>query len=72
MGRSVTLIDSGREAAAGCLKVLKQHDLLCSPEQEAEYRFYVSDEPQQFYQVADLFLGQSVQGRVERIDIEKY
>ena len=72
MGRHVTLVDAGREAAAGCLEALREKDLLCSPEQEAEYQFFVSDDPQQFHQVADLFLGQSVQGQVERIDIYKY
>ena len=72
MGRHVTLVDAGREAAAGCLEALREKDLLCSPEQEAEYQFFVSDDPQQFHQVADLFLGQSVQGKVERIDIYKY
>lgn len=72
MGRNVTLIDSGREAAAGCLEILKQKDLLCSPEQEPEYQYFVSDETESFYQVAELFLGQSVQGKVERVDIEKY
>ena len=72
MGRNVTLIDAGREAAAGCFEVLSANGLLCTPEREPEYRFYVSDEPQQFYHVADLFLGHSVKGKVERIDIEKY
>ena len=72
MGRGVTLIDAGREAAAGCLAVLQKNDLLCAPDQKPEYRYLVSDETESFFQVAELFLGRSVQGKVERVDIEKY
>ncbi len=72
MGDGVTLVDAGREAAIGCLDALREKKLLCSPEQKPEHRFFVSDETQSFHRVADLFLGQSIQGRVERIDIEKY
>lgn len=72
MGRHVTLIDSGKEAALGCLEVLKAKDLLCSAEYEPEHQYFVSDDTQSFYHVAELFLGQSVRGKVERIDIENY
>ena len=72
MGRNVTLIDAGREAAAGCREILTQNGLLCSPEQEPEYTYYVSDSTEGFMNVAELFLGRSLKGKVERIDIEKY
>lgn len=72
MGQGVTLINSGREAAADCLERLRQNDLLCSGESRAEYQYYVSDDTDIFHHVAELFLGQSVQGKVERIDIERY
>ena len=72
MGRGVTLINSGREAAAGCLEILKENDLLCGADSRAEYQYYVSDDTDSFFHVAELFLGQSVQGKVERIDIERY
>ena len=72
MGRHVQLIDAGREAALGCLEVLKAADLLCDAEQESEHQYFVSDDTQSFYHVAELFLGQSVRGKVERIDIENY
>lgn len=72
MGKGVTLIDSGKEAALGCLEVLKQQDLLCSSDNEPEQQYFVSDATESFYNVAELFLGRSVIGKVERIDIEKY
>lgn len=72
MGRNVKLIDSGREAAIGCREILMQNDLLCSQEQEPNYAYYVSDSTQSFMNVAELFLGHSLSGKVERIDIEKY
>lgn len=72
MGRHVTLIDAGREAAANCREVLVQNDLLCSPDQEPDYTYCVSDSTQSFMDVAELFLGRSLKGKVERIDIEKY
>ncbi len=72
MGRNVTLIDSGREAAIGCREMLRANGLLNAADATAEYHYYVSDFDEGFRQIAGLLLGQNLNGQVERIDIEKY
>ena len=72
MGHGVTLIDSGREAAVSCRETLRRDGLLNDENAEPEYRYCVSDFVEGFRQVADLLLGQNLNGQVERIDIEKY
>ena len=72
MGRGVTLIDSGREAARALARVLRDNGLLCAPGHRREVRYYVTDTPENFLNVAELFLGHSVEGRTQRIDIENY
>lgn len=72
MGEDVVLVDSGREAAIGCKNALQQLNLLRADSDTPEYQYYVSDTTDCFYNVAELFLGQSLHGSVERIDIERY
>lgn len=72
MGHGVTLIDSGREAAVSCRETLRRDGLLNDENAEPEYRYCVSDFVEGFRQVADLLLGQNLNGQVERIDIEEY
>ena len=72
MGRGVTLIDSGREAALALAQVLKERDLLCEEGHRRQASYFVTDTPENFLNVAELFLGHSVEGRTQRIDIESY
>ena len=72
MGRGVTLIDSGREAARATAEILRERDLLAQGGGPRRTDFFVTDTPQNFLNVAELFLGHSVEGRTQRIDIEAY
>lgn len=72
MGRGVTLIDSGREAALALAQALKERDLLCDAGHRRQASYFVTDTPENFLNVAELFLGHSVEGRTQRIDIESY
>ena len=72
MGRGVTLIDSGREAALALAQALKERDLLCEEGHRRQASYFVTDTPENFLNVAELFLGHSVEGRPQRIDIESY
>ena len=72
MGRGVTLIDSGREAALALAQALKERDLLCEEDHRRQASYFVTDTPENFLNVAELFLGHSVEGRTQRIDIESY
>lgn len=68
MGPDTALIDSGREAALSMAEFLEERGLLCGPGQRRNAEYYVTDAPEDFGAVAELFLGHSVAGR--RIDIE--
>ena len=47
MGRGVTLIDSGREAALALAQALKERDLLCEAGRPAGRRgYFVTDTPE--------------------------
>lgn len=62
MGPGVKLINSGREAALALSRELREGDRLCTPGAERRAEFYVSDEPENFAAVAELFLGHGVRG----------
>lgn len=62
----VTLIDSGEATAAEVERMLDQHDLRNPSTQKPRLQFFVSDLPEKFTQVGELFLGQSL-GKVHRV-----
>ena len=66
LGDTVSLIDSGLETAALCAKLLQERDALAERECGST-QFYVSDQPEGFSCVAEIFLGKSVREKVEMI-----
>ncbi len=66
LGDSVTLIDSGRETAKAAHALLSSQDALGGD--DGDCRFFVSDTPQGFSRVAEMFLGRTVSDDVEMID----
>ncbi|MEE8577591.1 MAG: glutamate racemase [candidate division Zixibacteria bacterium] len=76
MGDSVTLVDSGEEAARLVYNTLTEKNMLHSrsaqsPKQEGTQSFYVSDVPERFSAVASRFLSWNVE-QITRVDISKY
>lgn len=71
MGRSVTLIDSGAEAAADIERLLADAALLRRDPKPPTHSFIVSDSPLRFREVRERFVG-DVTGPVERFDVEGY
>ena len=69
LGDGVTLIDSGRETATLCAQQLKEADALANHDNGVS-RFFVSDQPEGFSQVAEIFLGRSVEQMVEKIHLD--
>lgn len=69
MGQGVILINSGKEAAKALAASLERADLLCGQGNPCSHSYYVTDTPENFLNVAELFLGHSVKGRTERIEI---
>lgn len=66
LGDGVTLIDSGKETALRCAKLLREQGATAD-RRVGNCRFYVSDRPDGFAKVAEIFLGHSVQEEVETI-----
>ncbi|MCQ2514764.1 MAG: glutamate racemase [Ruminococcus sp.] len=72
MGDEVELVDSGFETAVYSAKILKENDLLNNDKSVKQPEFFVSDTPDDFKNVAGLFLGRDMEHTVTQIDIEKY
>lgn len=72
MGKSVTLIDSGRATALYTAKLLRENNLETTRTDEGRYSFFVSDTPHNFESIASMFLGRDVKSLVKQIDIEQY
>lgn len=66
LGDHVTLIDSGLETAALCTRILTENDALANRDC-GDAQFYVSDQPEGFSRVAEIFLGRDVRDAVEMI-----
>ena len=65
LGSSVQLIDSAAETAAETARVLRQHRLMNSDVRDtsrATHRFVASDDPLQFLQLGQRFLGNAIEG----------
>ncbi len=67
LGENVTLIDAGREAAIAARALLTNQNML-RESGDGHCRFFVSDRPQGFSEVAEMFLGREVHNDVETID----
>ena len=66
LGEHVTLIDSGLETAALCTRILTANDALAERD-AGNAQFYVSDQPEGFSRVAEIFLGRDVRDTVEMV-----
>lgn len=72
IGKDVKLINSGKEAALALSSYLRENDLLKSDDAPTAKSFYVSDTTEIFSNVAEIFLGHTVSGTTQRINIESY
>ena len=72
MGENVTLIDAGAEVARLLKRTLEAENLLSEKPFGEQYKFYVSDDIDGFENLGGMFLEQTICGKVEKIDIEKY
>ena len=72
MGDEVTLIDAGAEVAKYLKKKFDKGGLHGSKTDKDQYSYYVSDNIAGFEELGSLFLEKSIDGQVNKIDIEKY
>jgi len=70
MGDGVTLIDTGRETAHAAATVLRQTDALCGENAAPSRRFFVSDRPADFANVAEMFLGGGICDEVSTVRMD--
>jgi glutamate racemase len=62
LGPGVILIDSAEETAAETARTLASNRLAAAPDAEPSYRFIASDDPLQFLQLGQRFLGATMEG----------
>lgn len=72
MGADITLINSGEQAAIYAKSELERLELLSGKKSGGSTDFYLSDDTEKFGALAEYYIGRHLDGRVERIDIEKY
>ena len=72
LGDEVTLIDSGQATALYTAKLLKDAELETTNTNHGEYKFFVSDTPDNFENMAGMFLSKDIRHKVTQIDIEQY
>lgn len=68
VGKKVKLIDSAKPTAQK-LKELLQKENLLNEGHQIQYIFYVTDAPKRVYSVAKTFLGKTLNGRLEEINL---
>jgi glutamate racemase len=69
MGKGVTLINSGEQAALKAAEHLRRCDALGTG---GNRKFFVSDRVQSFSEIAGILLGSDIGDNVEQINIEGY
>ena len=72
MGEGVTLINAGSEVAKALKTELGAQNLLKEDGKCGEYSYFVSDNVDGFENLGGLFLERTIDGQVEKIDIERY
>ncbi|RPI72758.1 MAG: glutamate racemase, partial [Ignavibacteriales bacterium] len=70
IGKNVELIDSGVASAEVVKEELRKANLLSDSKVKGRSEFYVSDIPNKFKEIAELFLGEPV-NEVHKIDLEE-
>jgi glutamate racemase len=68
LGRDVALIDSAAETAGSVGQVLQEHNIAAPDDAEPSHRFIASDDPQQFLQLGQNFLGDAI----ERVEVHTF
>jgi glutamate racemase len=68
MGNGVRLVDPAYQIALEVRDLLARKNLLCREERTPTHRFFVSDAPDKFKEVGEMFLGKEI-SQIQRVDI---
>jgi glutamate racemase len=71
LGQEITLIDSAEQTATELRSLLMERNMVSKQKSRPQQRYYVSDVPRRFREVAQRFLGKNI-GPVHQIDIETF
>ena len=66
----VTVIEAGKSAAKDLVNILEIKDLLNPEDRSPRQDYYVSESVESFTGIADMFLGDSFHGNIEKINID--
>lgn len=69
MGDDVTLIDTGKEAAKYARRMLTEHNLLKLASSAGKQDYFVSDDVQNFTELAELFLGEKLGNHIKKVQL---
>lgn len=72
MGDDVTLISPGEEVAKYLRKKLTDDNRHSDERDTEQYKYFVSDSVESFEELGSIFLETRINGKVSKIDIEKY
>lgn len=68
MGPEVKLVSSAEETALEVKKTLEEHDLI-NPQGKGQKKFFVTDNPERFRSLAEIFLGCPINDEVFEVDL---
>lgn len=71
-GPGVALVSAGEESAFELKRLLKAQGLRAPEDRRGEASFYVSDTPENFEDIASLFLRENLHHAARRINIDEY
>ncbi|MFH0731456.1 MAG: glutamate racemase [Candidatus Omnitrophota bacterium] len=60
MGPGINLVDSAREVALNCKRLMQQKAICANAKRKGRVRFYLTDQPHNFKKLAQQFLGQRI------------
>ena len=72
MGEGVTLISPGEEVAKFLHKKITPENAHCETSDADQYSYFVSDSVASFEELGSIFIETHINGKVRKIDIEKY
>ncbi len=72
MGDNVTLISPGEEVAKFLKKKITSENAHGTDKDDNQYSYYVSDSVESFEELGGIFLETKINGKVSKVDIEKY
>lgn len=69
LGVKVRIVDSGKETARKLSEYLRTQEILAPNKRKPKDKYYVTDLTDRFVKVAEIFLGESIVGKIRKISL---